>query len=419
MVKITNIKAYEILDSRGNPTVKAQVFVDNGNYGDAGVPSGASTGSHEAVELRDNDPTRYHGQGVLKAIDAIEKIISPKLKGLDPTHQKKIDELLIDLDGTQNKSKLGANSILAVSLAICRIASYTLGVHTYEYLAQLYGEKINNFTPTPMFNIINGGLHGCGKFNFQEFLIIPKSGIPFNNALQMASEIYHSLKINLKSKNLIYSVGDEGGFTPQFNTNEEVLDAVLESIKTANYIYGKDVFLGLDLAATSFYTHKSFELIKDSPNLSETDYINYLFNLIKKYNLFSVEDGMPEDDWGNWVELTKKAGIKTIIIGDDLLVTDRKRLEKAIDLKACNGIIIKPNQIGTLSETLEVVKLARKANFKIIISHRSGETNDDFIADLAVGVGADFAKFGAPARGERVIKYNKLLWLYYKLSNKL
>lgn len=419
MAKIADIKGFEIIDSRGNPTVRAQVFVDNGKSGDAGVPSGASKGTHEALELRDNDPKRFHGQGVLKAVDVIENIIAPKLKGLDPADQQKIDEIMLSLDGTENKSKLGANSILAVSLAICRIAAFAAKIHTFEYIQQLTGEKISKFSPTPMFNIINGGLHGCGKFNFQEFLLIPRPGLPFDDSFRMASEIYHSLKKFLKAKEFIYSVGDEGGFTPQFSTNEEVLDAILAAIKESNYVYGKDVYLGMDLAATSFYDENAYELTKSGQKLTKDEYINYLVKLAQKYAFLSLEDGLYEDDWNGWTNLTKQLGGKTIIIGDDLLVTNKKRLQKAIDTKACNGIIIKPNQIGTLTETLEVIKLARKANFKIIISHRSGETNDDFIADLAVGTGADFAKFGAPARGERVIKYNKLLWLYYKLSGKL
>lgn len=419
MVKIKKIKAFEILDSRGNPTVKAVVVVDNGKAADAAVPSGASTGSHEAMEFRDNDPKRFHGQGVLKAIESIESIIAPKLKGYDPTDQKRIDELMISLDGTENKGKLGANSLLAVSLATCRVAAQILGIHTYEYLSQLIGVKIKNFSSTPMFNVVNGGLHGCGKFNFQEFLLIPRIGLPYDDSYRMASEIYHSLKRYLKSNNLIYSVGDEGGFTPQFFSNEEVIDAILIAIKVSKYEYGKDVFLGMDLAASSFYKDNFYELTKNGKKLNKNEFIKYLVALVEKYNLFSVEDGLFEDDWDGWNNLTKQLGKTTVIIGDDLLVTNKKRLEKAIKEKSCNGIIIKPNQIGTLTETLEVIKLARKANFKIVISHRSGETNDDFIADLAVGVGADFAKFGSPARGERVIKYNKLLWLYYKLSGKL
>ena len=419
MAKIKDIKAYEILDSRGNPTVKAEVFSDDGTVVVASVPSGASTGSHEAVELRDGDPKRFHGQGVLKAINAIEKIIALKLKGLDLTDQRQIDEIMINLDGTENKGKLGANSILGVSLACARAAAYSLRLHTYEYLAELMGEKVKTYTPAPMFNIINGGLHGCGKFNFQEFLVIPDSKLPFDDALRLASEVYHSLKKHLKSKDLIYSVGDEGGFTPQFAANEQVLEAILEAVKEANYLYGKDVSLGMDLAATSFYKGNQYELIKNGQHLNKTDYINYLIDLTHKYNFFSLEDPLFEDDWEGWCKFTKRVGNKTIIIGDDLIVTNKERLQRAIETNACNGIIIKPNQIGTLTETLEVIKSARKANFKIIISHRSGETNDDFIADLAVATHADFAKFGAPARGERVIKYNKLLWLFYKLSGKL
>ena len=418
MTKIKDIKAYEIIDSRGNPTVKAQVYLDNGKSASAGVPSGASKGAHEALELRDNDAKRFCGQGVLKAIETIENIIAPKLKGFSPENQKQIDNLMIELDGTENKSKLGANSILAVSLACARLAAFISHKHSYEYLGQLAGNKISTF-PTPMFNIINGGLHGSGKFNFQEFLIIPSSLLPFDDALRLGCEIYQNLKKYLRSNKFTCSVGDEGGFTPEFSTNEEALDAIIEAVKESNYIYGKDVYLGLDLAATSFYKNGFYELTKNGQKLARDEYINYLVNLARKYQFFSLEDGLYEDDWEGWSFLTKQIGAKVIIIGDDLLVTNKKRLQKAIQVNASNGIIIRPNQIGTLTETLEVIKIAKASKFKVVVSHRSGETNDDFIADLAVGVGADFAKFGAPARGERVIKYNKLLWLYYKLSNKL
>lgn len=419
MTKIVDIKAYEILDSRGNPTVKAEVILDNGKSKGASVPSGASKGTHEAIELRDNDQNRYHGMGVLKAVKVIQNLISPKLKGMDPTNQRKIDEILINLDGTENKNKLGANSILAVSLACARLGAYVSHLYLYEYIAQLYGEKVKKFHLVPMFNVINGGLHGCGKFNFQEFLLIPNQDLQFDDALRVGAEIYQSLKKMFKKNGFIYSIGDEGGFTPQFSTNEEVIEVILKAIEESNYIYGKNAYIGLDLAATSFYKNNSYELTKNGQKLTKSDYINYLVALTKKYKFVSLEDGLFEDDWDGWIDLTKQLGDKIIIIGDDLLVTNKTRLQKAIKIKVCNGIIIKPNQIGTLTETLDVIRLARSVNFKIIISHRSGETNDDFIADLAVGTAADFAKFGAPARGERVIKYNKLLWLYYKLNNNL
>ncbi len=414
MSKISDIKAFEIIDSRGNPTIKAEVILDNGITGGASVPSGASKGKHEAVELRDNDKNRYDGMGTLKSIDVIENQIAGKLKGMDPINQRVIDEVLINLDGTENKSKLGANSILAVSLAVARVASKISKQHLFEYIGSLTGNKCNNMHLTPMFNVINGGLHGCGKFNFQEFLLIPKSGLPFNDALRMGVEIYQKLKHNLKDNNLIYSVGDEGGFTPQFSTNEEVMDFLIDTINHSNYSYGNDVFLGLDFASSSYYQDGFYMPAKFGVKYSKEKYIEYLISFSKKYSLFSLEDGLSEDDWDGWISLTKTFNDHTIIIGDDLLVTNKKRLQKAIETKACNGIIIKLNQIGTLSETLEVVKLAQDNNIKIIISHRSGETNDDFIADLAVGVNADLVKFGAPARGERVIKYNKLLWFYHK-----
>lgn len=416
MSKIVNIKANEIIDSRGNPTVKAQVILDNGKSADAAVPTGASKGTHEASELRDNDTTRYFGMGVLKAVETIENFIAPKLKGMDPENQEKIDEMMVELDGTENKSKLGANSILAVSLACARAAAYSKNLHLYEYIANLYGETVKKKLPTPMFNIINGGLHGCGMFNFQEFLLIPKLEFPFDKQLQMGAEIYQSLKKALKKRNLIYSVGDEGGFTPQFKNNEEVLDFLITTIEESNYTHRKDIFLGLDFAASTFYQNNSYVLIKDGNKLSKNEYIDYLVDFAQKYQLLALEDALHEDDWDGWQDLTGRIGSDAIVIGDDLLVTNKNRLQKAIEMHACNGIIIKPNQIGTLSETLEVVRIAKTANYKIIISHRSGETNDDFIADLAVGTGADFAKFGAPARGERVIKYNRLQWIYSQLD---
>lgn len=416
MGKIVNIKAYEIIDSRGNPTVKAQVILDNGKYGNAAVPSGASKGTHEALELRDNDMSRYSGMGVLKSVAAINDIIAPKLIGMDPENQGKIDKMMVEMDGTENKGKLGANSILAVSLACARAASHSNDLHLYQYISQINGESVSNKFPTPMFNVINGGLHGCGMFNFQEFLLIPKVGLFFNDALRIGVEIYQSLKKFLKEKNLIYSIGDEGGFTPQFSDNEEVLDFLITTIERSNYTYRKDVFLGLDFAASTYYQNDSYSLVKNGNKLSKNEYIDYLVDFAQKHQLLTLEDALHEDDWDGWQDLTDRVGGGFEVIGDDLLVTNKNRLQKAIEMNACNGIIIKPNQIGTLSETLEVVRMAKKANYKIILSHRSGETNDDFIADLAVGVGADFAKFGAPARGERVVKYNRLLEINSQLG---
>ncbi|MBI5452957.1 phosphopyruvate hydratase, partial [Candidatus Gottesmanbacteria bacterium] len=327
MSKIKDIRAFEIIDSRGNPTIKAEVILDAGIIGGASVPSGASKGTHEAYELRDNDPDRYHGMGVLKAIEIIQTIILPKLKGLDPTNQREIDEIMINLDGTENKSKLGGNSTLSVSLACARVAAKSLGKPLYQYinvilntfgklsassfqnplktLKQVQGDSSCQFgmtskSVTPMFNIINGGLHGSGKFNFQEFLLIPKPGLPFNDALRMGVEIYQSLKKNLSEKNFIYSVGDEGGFTPQFTINEEVLDFLIDSINKSSYSYGKDVYLGLDFAASSFYKDNSYTLVKNGEPLDKSKYINYLVAFAQKYQLYSLEDSLYEDDWEGW-----------------------------------------------------------------------------------------------------------------------
>lgn len=406
MAKIDKIKAIEILDSRGNPTVKAIVILDNGISAEASVPSGASKGTHEAVELRDNDPNRYSEMGVLKAIENIEKVISPTLRGLDPIEQKKIDKIMIDLDGSENKNQLGANSILAVSLAVSRAAAISFGKKLYQHIADLYGNRVSKVFPTPMFNVINGGLHGCGSFNFQEFMIIPKTRSSFDRALRDGAELYHDLKTKLKKRELIYSVGDEGGFTPNLETNREVL-------KLLKDVVGDKVFLGLDMAASTFYHDGAYEVDKGKKTLSQNEYVAYLKELDREFNFLSFEDLLTEDDWAGWQKVNAEFGSSKMIIGDDLLVTNKKRLAKAIETKACNSILVKVNQIGTLTETLEVIKLARKAVFKVIISHRSGETNDNFIADLAVGVGADYVKFGAPARGERVSKYNRLLSIYH------
>lgn len=412
MPKITDIAASEILDSRGTPTVKAVVTLDNGRIADAAVPSGASKGTHEAVELRDNDPKRYLGQGVLTAINHIQNTIAPELIGMEVTRQEEIDRKMIKLDGTENKSRLGANSILAVSLAVARVAAYSLGTELYAYIADMYGKKMGKAIPVPMFNIVNGGLHGSGSFNFQEFLIIPNRKYAFADALRVGAELYQELKKLLIRKNLIHSVGDEGGFTPNLETNKHVLETLKEVIEASSYRYNEDVFLALDLAASTFYHDNLYEVDKGRKKLSQDEYTSYIKDVTNEFHLISLEDSFAEDDWDGWQKVTKELGNERMIIGDDLLVTNLTRLKTAIEKKACNAILVKVNQIGTLTETLEVIREARKAGFKIIISHRSGETVDHFIADLAVGVGADFVKFGAPARGERVVKYNRLLAIY-------
>lgn len=408
MAKIKNIKAREILDSRGNPTVETTAVLDDGSKAEASVPSGASLGKYEAVELRDNDPKRYKGMGVLTAVSNVNQIIAPKLKGMEATKQIEIDKLLIELDGTHNKSKLGANAILSVSQAIIEVAAVSKKLPTYKYIASLYGFTIPKKLSAPTFNLINGGKHGAGNLEFQEFHIAPSTAKSYSEALRMAEEIYQTLDDVLKKHGAIHSVGDEGGYAPDLFTNADALELLTEAIDKAGYIFNKDVFLGLDVAAGFFYRDGKYQ-IKDRTMPMETEnLVNFYKELNKEYPLFTLEDGFYEDDWDGWIRITQQLP-ETIIVGDDLLATNKFRLEEAIKKKACNAILVKPNQIGTISETVYVVMRAREANWKIIVSHRSGETNDDFIADFAVGVGADYTKFGAPARGERVAKYNRLL----------
>ena len=435
MPKISNIKAREILDSRGNPTLETKVFLDNGISGTASVPSGASKGIHEAIELRDGDTNRYLGMGVLQAIENIDKILLPLLKGVDITGQQLIDNKMLEADRTDNKGRIGANSILSVSLAVARVAAMELKIPLYLYIYAIFHSVVPDLVRdpkrisnkilkqvqddkkivTPLFNIINGGLHGSGKLKFQEFLLIPDQSKNFPQALRIGVEIYQVLKKELIKRNLVHAVGDEGGFTPNLELDTEAINLLIETIESSNYEYGKDVYLGLDLASSVFFKNNLYTL-SDGKNLTSENFIEYLVVLTKKYKLFSLEDPLYEDDWDSWQSLTSKLGSNTLIIGDDLLATNIVRLKRAISCNACNSILIKPNQIGTLSETIEVTKLAQKSGFTTVLSHRSGETNDDFIADLAVGIEADFTKFGAPARGERVAKYNRLLEIYEELQ---
>lgn len=416
MAKIKDIKSKEIFDSRGNPTLETQVILDDYTVAKAAVPSGASKGSHEVYELRDEDRTRFQGLGVLKAVRKIEEEIKPLLRGIDITKQKKIDELMIQKDGTDNKSKLGGNSILSVSLACARAGSKFSKTSLYKYIQQIYGKEGNKKSVTPLFNVINGGLHGANKLNIQEFLLIPNPKLSFKSSFQIGITVYQNLKNILKQKGQSCAIGDEGGFSPEISSNNIALELIKQAIIDASYTYSKDVFLGLDMAASTYFKNNLYYVIDLDKPLGTQQYISYLIKLATDFKLFSLEDPLYEDDWQGWQKLTQKVGNKALIVGDDLLVTNKARLEKAIRLKACNSILVKVNQIGTLTETLEVVKLAQKSNFKVIISHRSGETNDDFIADLAVGVGADFVKFGAPVRGERVAKYNRLLEIYNNIN---
>ncbi len=419
MSVIKYIRATEILDSRGNPTIETTVILSDGISATASIPSGASIGKYESVELRDQDVQRYNGMGVLKAVNNVNTIIAPKLTGQDIVKQGTIDEIMIQLDGTPNKSNLGANAILSVSLACCRAASVAVKLPLYKYISLLINKNVPMHVtkmPTPTFNIINGGKHGTGNLDIQEFHVAAATNKTYHDALRIGEEVYQKLKQVLKSRNAIISVGDEGGYTPNLYTNIDAVEAIMEAIRATSYKFGFEIFLGIDVAATNLFKENSY-VIKDRPTpLSTDEFIDYLADMHKIYSLLILEDPLAEDDWYGWKKITQKMGKEVLIVGDDLLVTNPVRLKKAIDEKSCSAILIKPNQIGSLSETLAVILEAQKANFKVIVSHRSGETNDAFIADLAVGVTADYVKFGAPARGERVAKYNRLLEIESELK---
>lgn len=410
MAAIKELKATEILDSRGNPTIETTIYLEDGTSEVGACPSGASVGTYEAVELRDNDPKRFHGMGVLKAVDNVNTIIAPKLIGIDAKNQSLIDQTMIELDGTPTKSKLGANALLSVSIAVCKAASKSSTIPLFLYLKQFL-KNSNNFLriPTPLFNILNGGKHAGGNIDFQEFIITPATSKPYQSSLQVGVAVYKSLHDILKQKDLSTLVGDEGGFGPTLSSNLEALSFINQAVEATSYKLGFEVFLGLDIASGSFFTNKKYHL-KEKPNdLSSDDMIGYYEELLKKYPLLYLEDPLSEDDFDAWQKLSSKIDNKTIIVGDDLTVTNPHRLQMALDKKAITAIIIKPNQIGTVSEALAVIETARGAGLKIIVSHRSGETNDDFISDFATAVNADYVKFGAIARGERVAKYNRLL----------
>lgn len=410
MSKIAKLNAQEILDSRGNPTIETTVILDTGQQGIASIPSGASTGKNEALELRDNDPHRFNGMGVLKAVDNVNKVIAPKIIGSDPAFQTKIDQLLIDLDATPNKSRLGGNALLSVSVACLKASAQVYNLPVYLYIQKKYGLNSSlKKIPTPIFNIINGGAHGAGNLDFQEFHIIPSARFPYHQALAIGIQIYKNLKAVLIHRQAIHSIGDEGGYAPNLFTNLDALEVILEAIKASPYKFTQDVFLGLDVSAEFFYKNNQYVIKDRAQPFSRDELIAYYLELNREYHLFSLEDGLQPDDWEGWIKLTENLGENTLIVGDDLLTTNKIRVQKAVKAKACNAILIKPNQIGTVSETIEVFKFCRANNWKTIVSHRSGETNDTFIADLAVGLGADYTKFGAPARGERIVKYNRLL----------
>ena len=420
MAKISKIWAREILDSRGTPTIEAICQLDTGHTGVASVPSGASTSKHEALELRDEDPKRYLGKGVLKAVANVNDVLGPGVWGMDAQALDKVDEKLIEIDGTQNKSKYGANAILSISIAVSKAAALSSNKSLYVWineLARKHGIKRDIHIPTPVFNMINGGLHGAGNLDFQEFHVIPATSKDWTTGLLMGVEIYMTLGKDLKRRGAIHSLGDEGGYAPNLFTNADALEVLVESIRSTNYQLGRDVFLGLDVAANIFYKNGEYKIRDKSSPLKDSELLDYYEFINNQYHLALIEDPFYEDGWESWKLLMKNMSDLTVV-GDDLLSTNPTRIDRAIKEGACNGILVKPNQIGTITETIKVIKMALDAKWKIIVSHRSGETNDWFIADFAIGAGADYVKFGAPARGERVAKYNRLSSIEAELLQK-
>ncbi|MDR3643182.1 MAG: phosphopyruvate hydratase [Candidatus Doudnabacteria bacterium] len=414
-MKITKIQALEVLDSRGNPTVQTTVWAGDLSA-KASVPSGASTGVHEALELRDNDKYRFGGKGVLKACLNVEKKIFKALKGLSVADQQKIDRTMLELDGTANKAKLGANAILSVSLATARLAAKAKKIELYEYLAATYGYKVKSL-PTPFFNVINGGVHADSGLDIQEFFLIPLKG-NFANKLRMAAEVFHSLKSQLAIQGLATSVGDEGGFAPKLSSNEDALKQLETAIKSAKYKLGSDFALGLDAASSEFFDEKKgvYELKASNITATPANVYQIYKKWLAKYPLLALEDGCAQDDFSGWKALTQNLGDKTLLIGDDIFVTNPIRIQMGIEQKIANAVLIKVNQIGTLTETIDAIKLSQKHKYKIVFSHRSGETCDSFIADLAVATNADYIKSGAPSRGERLAKYNRLMEIEEQLT---
>ncbi|HMN19622.1 MAG TPA: phosphopyruvate hydratase [Candidatus Moranbacteria bacterium] len=426
--KITHVSAREILDSRGNPTVEAVVALSSGAVASAAVPSGASTGAFEALELRDGDKKRYRGLGVLGAVTNVKGAIANALKGKHIHSQEQLDHIMLELDGTENKSKLGANAILGVSLAYCRASAIERRLPLYEHIAHLAGtEKMPLRIPTAMFNVLNGGKHSDSGLSVQEFKIIPRMEGSFAERLRAGSEVFHALKGILEREHHSSGVGDEGGFSPHLKSNQQALEFIMRAIKEAGYEPGAEVALGLDVAANSFYDEKQQQYLLEPEGLSlgREELVGLYREWLEKYNIISIEDGLQEEDWQGWAQMQQDLlAVQTsalgsdqlMLIGDDLLVTNTRRLQKAIENKSCNSVLIKVNQIGTLTETLECMELARKNAMRTIISHRSGETTDDFIADLAVGARADYMKSGSLSRGERICKYNRLLKIEEELS---
>ncbi len=413
MSKIKKIYAYEIIDSRGFPTIEGKLILDDGREVITSIPAGTSIGKNEAIELRDNDSSRFKGMGVLKSVYYINELIAPKLIGVSPLKQQEVDYWLIKADGTKNKNKLGANTILTISQLFVKAGALQSQLPIFKYINKLYKDIFKNEIkiekiPTPIFNIINGGKHANNNLEFQEFQIIPSSSNSFSRSYQIGTEIFHELKTVLEYRNASISVGEEGGYTPSFATNVDALEILKETVINKKLKLGLDIFFGLDIAASHFYREGKYPL-RDKPQpMKPEEYFDFILNLTKNYSFLLLEDPLLEEDWESWKRLNNLLSQQIYLVGDDLLTTNKERLIRAIKEKACTTILIKPNQIGTITETLEVIDIARKNNFNYVVSHRSGETTDSFIADLAVGVQADFVKFGAPCRGERVAKYNRL-----------
>lgn len=405
MPYIVDAFAREILDSRGNPTVEVDVVTDSGSIGRAAVPSGASTGEHEATELRDNDKNRYLGKGVLNAVNNVNEIILPEILDMDVRDQLAIDSKLIELDGTENKSRLGANAILGVSLASAKAAAEYSGLPLYQYIGGVYAHTL----PVPLMNILNGGKHADNNVDIQEFMIAPVRAGSFRDSIRMGAEIFHNLRSVLKAKGLNTSVGDEGGFAPNLTSNEEALQVILEAIIKAGYKPGEDVLIALDPAASEFYENGKYNLKAENASWTSTEMINYWEKLVTNYPIISIEDGLAEDDWTGWKEMTDRLGKKIQIVGDDLFVTNVKRLKKGIETGTANSILIKVNQIGTLTETLAAIEMAKRGHYTAVVSHRSGETEDTTISDIVVAVNAGQIKTGSASRTDRIAKYNQLI----------
>ncbi len=412
MTIINDIYAREILDSRGNPTVEVEVFLESGGWGRAAVPSGASTGAYEAVELRDKDDQRYLGKGVLDAVNNVNAIIAPELVGIDALDQRELDRQLIELDGTPNKGRLGANAILGVSLAAAKAVANTLGLPLYRYLGGTNAHTL----PVPMMNILNGGKHADNNVDLQEFMVMPAGAADFASALRMGTEVFHSLKSVLRSKGMSTAVGDEGGFAPNLSSNVEAIEVILEAITKAGYEPGKDCYIALDPAATELYQDGKYVFAGEGVTRTSMEMVEFWADLVEKYPIISIEDGLAEDDWEGWQALTKRLGHKVQLVGDDLFVTNTERLSRGIELGAANSILIKVKQIGTLTETLDAIEMAKKAGYTAVVSHRSGETEDTTIADIVVAVNAGQIKTGAPSRSDRVAKYNQLLRIEEELE---